>query len=104
MIALPAGHPRTKLTDSEYKRCLKVVERSLRTNQSIRNRELREATGMNYDQAIAFFKRATSERRLVRRGSAGGTRYVLATQSEAFPSTGNEYPKKSQARFSGKHS
>ena len=32
--------------------------------------------GIDYDEAIYFFNRATAEKRLERKGKAGGTHYV----------------------------
>ena len=49
----------------------------LKTNSSIRNRDIREVAGIGYDQAIHFFNRAIAEKRLTREGSGSGTRYVL---------------------------
>ena len=69
-------HP-TSLTDEQYNRCLKEVVVFLAKNPKIRNRELREISGIGYDQAIRFFKRATEDKRLVRKGSSSSTHYVL---------------------------
>ena len=53
----------------------------LKQNTSIRNRELREVTGIGYDQAINFFNRAVLEKSLVRKGSTSGTHYILSASS-----------------------
>jgi len=71
-------HPRTALTKSEYESTWKIVAAYLRKNESIRNRDLRELTPLGYDQAIMFFKRTTEDKRLIRKGSGGGTYYVLS--------------------------
>lgn len=73
-----SGQARTKLSDSEYICCLELAEGYLRSNASIRNREIRKIARISYDQAICFFKRATEERRFLRRGTGGGTFYVPA--------------------------
>jgi len=49
----------------------------LSKNKTIRNRQLREIAGIGYDQAIAFFHRAVTEKRLLRNGVSSGTHYVL---------------------------
>ena len=69
---------RTSLTDSQYKQYWRIIAAFLRKNPSIRNRQMREISDIGYDQAISFFNRATSEKRLVRKGKSGGTHYVLA--------------------------
>jgi hypothetical protein len=68
---------REQLTDKQYQHGWKIVEDYLRKRPSIRNRQFREITGLSYDQAINFFKRATTERRLERVGHASATHYVL---------------------------
>jgi predicted HTH transcriptional regulator len=68
---------RTTLDDDTYVRCLKSVKARLKSAPAIRNRELRQLTGINYDQAIRFFARAAEEGILKRRGQASGTYYVL---------------------------
>jgi hypothetical protein len=69
-------HP-TKLNDEQFARCWKVAGEFVAKNGSIRNKQLREVAGIGYDQAIGFFKRAVSEKLLVRLGSGSGTRYIL---------------------------
>ena len=54
-----------------------TVKAFLAENKTIRNQQLREITGIGYDQAIAFFNRATTEKRLLRKGVSSGTHYVL---------------------------
>jgi hypothetical protein len=76
-----SDHP-TKLTNEQYDRCWRVAEAFVRKNESIRNKQLREVVGIGYDQAIGFFNRAVSEKRLVRRGTSSGTHYVLTENSE----------------------
>jgi hypothetical protein len=69
-------HP-TRLTNEQYSRCWKVAEAFLSENKTVRNQQLREIAGVGYDQAISFFKRAVTEKRLVRKGVGSGTHYVL---------------------------
>ena len=72
---------RTKLSEETYGRCLNAALAFLKTNTSIRNRELREVTGIEYDQAITFFNRAILEKTLLRKGHASGTHYIPAKRS-----------------------
>ena len=72
---------RTTLTDVQYDRAVVAATKHLSGGNVLRNRDLRRVTGLNYDQAIAFFKRATMEGRLSRRGRGAATNYVLAQQS-----------------------
>lgn len=65
------------LNDEQYINCWKVAEAFLGKHGSIRNKQIREAAKINYDQAINFFNRALSEKRLIRLGVASGTHYVL---------------------------
>ena len=69
-------HP-TRLTDEQFSQCWKVAESFLTKTGSIRNRQLREISGIGYDQAIGFFNRALNENRVERRGLAGATHYVI---------------------------
>ena len=73
----PVISSRSMLTDSEYEKYWRIVVTFLRTNPSIRNQQLRGISDIGYDKAINFFKRATTEKRLTRKGSSGGTHYVL---------------------------
>jgi hypothetical protein len=67
---------RTTLSDDDYERCLQIAVEYVAQHQSIRNRQLRAATGLNYDQAITFFNRAMKANRLIREGKGSGTYYV----------------------------
>jgi hypothetical protein len=67
---------RTILSNEDYKRCLQIALEYVEQHQSIRNRQLRVATGINYDQAIAFFNRAIKANHLIRQGKGSGTYYV----------------------------
>jgi hypothetical protein len=71
---------RTTLDNDTYVGCLKSVKTWLKSAPTIQNRELRELTGVNYDQAIKFFARAVEERILKRRGRSSGTHYVLSKE------------------------
>lgn len=75
----PSSQPRL-LTDSQYAECLAASIAYLKQHGSIRNRQLRAVTGITYDQAISFFKRATNESQVMRRGTSSGTHYVLAAE------------------------
>ena len=68
---------RTGLDDDAYRSALVVVLDYLRTEERMTNAKLRVLTGLNYDQAIKFFKRATTSGKLERRGSASATHYIL---------------------------
>jgi hypothetical protein len=70
----------TTLSNSQYEECLKVAIQYLQTNPCIRNKGLRAATAIGYDQAIYFFNRAIAEGILVRKGAGSGTHYVLARE------------------------
>ena len=67
---------RSSLSAAEYAQCVQIAADYVARNKSISNRELREAAGISYDQAIYFFKRATEEKRLFRKGKGSGTHYV----------------------------
>lgn len=69
-------HP-TKLTNEQFESCWKTALVFLSKNKTIRNQQLREITGIRYDQAIAFLNRAVIEKRLLRKGVSSGTHYVL---------------------------
>ena len=77
----PSTDSRTKLSEETYERCLNAALVFLKSNASIRNRELREVTGIEYDQAITFFNRAILEKTLLRKGHGSGTHYILAKRS-----------------------
>ncbi len=77
MSTSPEREIPTRLNASQYARCWGIVEAFLRKHKSIRNRQIRDAANIGYDQAIHFFNRAIDEKRLVRHGTSGGTHYVL---------------------------
>ena len=66
------------LSETSYQGCLEASIRFLKLHKSIRNRDIRDISGITYDQAIYFFNRAVAERWVVRKGVGGGTRYLLA--------------------------
>ena len=68
---------RTSLDDGQYAKALRSTLDFLRREEEVTNSKLRTLTGLNYDQAIKFFTRATGSGVLARRGVAGGTHYVL---------------------------
>ena len=67
----------TTLTSEQYARCWRLAEAFLEKHASIRNKQMREISGIGYDQAIGFFKKAVIEKRLTRRGTSSATHYVL---------------------------
>jgi hypothetical protein len=69
---------RTRMSPKTYQRCMAAAREFLKKNDTIRNRQLRLATGIGYDQAIAFFNRAILEKTLIRQGHSSGTHYILA--------------------------
>lgn len=73
----------TRLSDSKFEECIGIAQDYLKSNASIRNRDIRAIASIGYDQAIHFFNRAIAEKRLVREGSGSGTRYVLPTKHKA---------------------
>ena len=68
---------RTLLDDEQYAKALHSTLDFLRREDRITNSKIRTLTGLNYDQAIKFFARATATGVLERRGVAAGTHYVL---------------------------
>lgn len=70
----------TRLSDTEFKKCMEIALKYLRSKSSIRNRDIRAIASIGYDQAIYFFNRAVAEKRLLREGSGSGTRYVLLSK------------------------
>ena len=68
---------RTGLSDAAFRVALTKVVEHLDSQERITNTMLRSLTGLNYDQAIKFFKRATCSGVLERRGKSSGTYYVL---------------------------
>jgi len=73
---------RTKLSEETFRRCMDATLVFLKQKDSIRNRELRKVTGIEYDQGITFFNRAILENSLIRQGRASGTHYILPTRSK----------------------
>ena len=65
------------ISESEFETALGPVRQYIIQHGSIRNSELRELTGLDYDQAIRFFYIAVSRRFLQRVGRYSGTRYIL---------------------------
>ena len=75
----PKSQPQL-LPESQYADCLSATLAYLKEHGSIRNRQLRAVTGITYDQAISFFKRATAEHHVTRHGTASGTHYMLSVE------------------------
>jgi hypothetical protein len=68
----------TALNESEFDRCIMIVLRYLETHAQVRNSDVRQITGITYDQAIYFFNRAIEVGKLKRHGRGSGTRYSVA--------------------------
>lgn len=66
----------TRLSDSQFEECMGIALLYLKSNPSIRNRDICAVASIGYDQPIHFFNRAIAEKRLVREGSGSGTHYV----------------------------
>ena len=75
------GSP-TRLSDLQFEECMGIALHYLKSNPFIRNRDIRAVAAIGYDQAIHFFNRAITEKRLTREGSGSGTRYVLPKEKE----------------------
>lgn len=73
---------RSRLSEGDFEKCIAAAVTYLKTNPSIRNKEIREVAGIGYDQAIHFFNRAIAEKRLLRVGSGSGTRYVMPAKGK----------------------
>jgi len=67
----------TTLTSEQYAHCWQLAEAFLERHGSIRNKQIREISGIGYDQASGFFRRAITEKRLIRRGVSSAIHYVL---------------------------
>ncbi len=70
-----------KLSESEYRTCIVHALKLVSENKCVTNREIRESTGISYDQAIAFFNRAIKEGALQRTGSSSATKYVIPARA-----------------------
>lgn len=77
--------PKTRMSKENYERCLKQVIVFLKQNDFIRNRDIRELTGISYDQGIAFFNLALAAKKLTREGAGTGTRYILYKKPATTP-------------------
>ena len=80
MNASADNTPKTKLSDSQFEECLGIALLYLKSNPSIRNRDIRAIASIGYDQAIHFFNRAIAGKHLVREGRGSGTSYVLPSK------------------------
>ncbi len=68
---------RTRITEKEFAKIVVSVRQFLRKESSIKNRTLRDLTGLNYDQAISFFNTAVARGVLRRSGRGSTTHYTL---------------------------
>lgn len=82
MSANDSNRRHTMLSDPEFEKCLRETLRFLETHPHIRNRDIRKAGAISYDQAIYFFNRAIDEGLLVRQGSGSGTHYTTANEGQ----------------------
>jgi hypothetical protein len=73
----------TTVTDQQYGMAVRLVDEFLSGHDSIRNRQLRAVSHLSYDQVIQVLGRMCSERRIEKRGSGGGTYYVLPRKDES---------------------
>lgn len=73
-----SGAGRTSLTEADWDMAVRAVRNLLKDGHRVTNRSLREASGLNYDQAIKFFALAIERDLLMRRGRASGIHYVAA--------------------------
>ncbi len=71
------SRPRTKITEKEFAKIVVSVRKFLSKGSSIKNRTLRDLTGLNYDQAILFFNIAIARGVLRRCGRGSTTYYTL---------------------------
>ncbi len=69
---MPTTLPENRMIEIES-----AVRTYLQTHKSITNREVRQLTGISYDQAISFFNEMLRAGRFERVGVYSGTRYVL---------------------------
>ena len=67
----------TKLEPDEMDRVQKLVLLFLRENEFIRNKKLRDISGIGYDQAIHFFGNMIAAGLLKKTGTGAATRYSL---------------------------
>ena len=72
---------RTSLPDELYQEVLVEVREYLNQHERVSNSVLRSLTGLNYDQAIKFFKRATTDGIVAKRGETSGTHYVRISET-----------------------
>ena len=72
----PKTDSRTSLSEATYQKCFRAALDYLAKHEFIRNRDIRAVTGIGYDQAIVFFNRTLFEKRFVRVGVGGATRYA----------------------------
>jgi len=72
----------TRLSDSQFEECVKIVRIYLKSKPFIRNQDIRAVASIGYDQAIYFFNRAIAEKRLLRKGKGAATRYILRTRKD----------------------
>lgn len=72
---------RTTLTGAEFEAAMAKVRAHLADHPSVNNKDLRAIAGLNFDQAIRFFKIAVESGALVRIGKSAGTKYVLPGRS-----------------------
>lgn len=78
------GSP-TRLSDSQFEECMGIALHYLKSNPFIRNRDIRAVAAIGYDQAIHFFNRAITEKRLTRElGQAGSGAELLSGEDVAL--------------------
>jgi len=66
----------TVLKEEEINKVKTLVMQYLKDNDCITNSKLRKLSGINYDQAIYFFKEMINQNMLNRLGNGSGTYYT----------------------------
>jgi hypothetical protein len=66
---------KTTLTSEEFSKIELIVLDYLETKEFISNREIRNLTGIGYDQAIFFFASMIENRILIKVGASSATKY-----------------------------
>lgn len=70
---------RTKLSEEEITKVKTLLLQYFTDNDYITNRELRDLSGISYDQAIYFFRQMINQNIVNRLGTKSNTHYILNT-------------------------
>ena len=71
-----------KKHDTEFWKLIALAKDFIRKNGSIKNSQLRELSGLDYDEATSFFNEAVKRGVLVRQGRTSGTSYIIHPEGE----------------------